>query len=299
MRSRTQTRGFSLVELLVTLTIILILASLTSGGISAARSSQKTAATRTTITKIDQILSAQLERYASRAVNTSAPSTGMSRKDYRAWTIRRTMITGDMPDRWADVAFMAANPVIFSSPAQRTYIATWNSLSAAQKASVPQANNSAECLFMVIMQGGLADCLDCIGLKTADVGDTDGDGMMEFLDAWRNPIEFLLWAPALQLPAGSGTPFFSGHRSLDTAFNAAGSVRPTLGMRPLVYSPGPDGIGGLDRSGDGVTLSLGTGPVGRDCGNPDAAAVSSAGRPVPNTSAFLDNVTNLDEEAKR
>ncbi len=30
---------------------------------------------------------------------------------------------------------------------------------------------------------------------SSEIGDTDGDGMMEILDAWGTPIEFLRWAP--------------------------------------------------------------------------------------------------------
>ena len=301
-------RGYSLVELLVAMIVALVLAALVAAAISAARTSQKAAATRATVSRLGQILDAQLDRYASMPVSmaglptTSAGAPLMSRNAYRAWYLRRQLISGDMPDRWSDVQYMAENPGQFPpaslTPAQRTYVNTWNSLSAAQKAAIPVEHGSAECLFMTIMQGSLADCLECAALKTSDIGDKDGDGMMEFWDAWQNPIEFLLWAPALELPAGSGMRFFSGSRSLDDPFPTTGSLRPTLGMRPLVYSPGPDGLSGLSRGDNAATLGLGSSPVGRDCGNPLTGPTALAGGLAGSSECRLDNVTNLDAEAR-
>ena len=301
-------RGYSLVELLVALMVALVLTALVAAAISAARTSQKATATRATIGKLSQILESQLERYASKPVSMAGLPTAssgtplMTRNAYRAWYLRRQLITGDMPDRWSDVQYLAENPGQFPAAsltaAQRAYVNTWNGLSAAQKAAIPAQHGSAECLFMVIMQGGLADCLECIPLKTTDIGDKDGDGMMEFWDAWQNPIEFLLWAPALELPAGSGMRFFSGNRGLDDPFATAGSVRPTLGMRPLIYSPGPDGLSGFSRGADTATLGLGSSPVGRDCGNPLISPTASAGGLAGSSEWRLDNVTNLDAEAR-
>lgn len=301
-------RGISLVELLVAMIVALVLAALVASAISAARTSQKAAVTRAMIGKLGQILETQLERYASRPVSmaglptTSSGAPLMSRNAYRAWYLRRQLISGDMPDRWSDVQYMAENPAQFPpaslTAAQRTYVTTWNSLSAAQKAAIPLEHGSAECLFMVIMQGSLADCLECVALKSSDIGDKDGDGMMEFWDAWQNPIEFLLWAPALELPAGSGMRFFSGSRGLDDPLPTTGSVRPTLGMRPLVYSPGPDGLSGFSRGADGATLGLGSSPVGRDCGNPLTGSTALAGGLAAPSECRLDNVTNLDAEAR-
>ena len=87
--------------------------------------------------------------------------------------------------------------------------------------------------------------------------------------------------------------FFDGPRALDAPWS--GSPRPTLGMRPLIYSPGPDEKSGYDRSNEAVTLSLGSGPVGAECGS----SQGSAGSPIPDEVQYtLDNITNFDAEAK-
>jgi hypothetical protein len=182
------------------------------------------------------------------------------------------------------------------SAAQRTYAAIWNGLSSPDQTTVMANNASAECLFMVVMRGGIADCLDCGGLRTSEVGDQDNDGMPEFQDAWGSPIGFLLWAPAVELPTGSGNLFFSGGRALDSAW--AGAVRPTLGMRPLIYSPGPDGVNGYDRQDEANTLGAGSTPVtGADCGSPTSNAGGWPSGATEDNQA--DNITNLDAEARQ
>jgi hypothetical protein len=316
--------------------------SLLGAAVSAARNSSKISSTRATIDKLNTILTTQLATYDSRNVVVPAmlPSGTPTRSSYRAWFIRRNMITGDMPDRWTDVQYMAtpANGWVPQSPAQRAYISIWNSLTSTQQTAVMASNASAECLFMVVMRGGIADCLDCGSLKTSQIGDQDGDGMPEFWDDWGNPIGYLLWAPDLELPAGSGRKFFSGARTpipfqgedinangvLDPGEDVNGNVQidqasPTLGLRPLIYSAGPDGRNGFERWQEIATLKLpvdNTGspmglPIGRDCGNPQAAIPGNLSPPPivraggqetvsgDTTNYRADNITNLDVEAKQ
>lgn len=292
-------RAFTLVELLVTLTLILLLTGLVLSAVRAAQTSQKSAATRLLIDKINTIVMQQFDSYGSKNVDETvlsslSPSIA-DRSHARAWYIRRNMISADLPDRWTDVQFMAtpANNWTPQSASQRTYIAIWNAATAAGNIPSP-AYAGAECLFMIVMRGGIADCLDCGELRTADIGDKDGDGSPEFHDAWGNPIGFILWPAALELPPGS--QFFSGNGALDQPF--AGSPRPSLGMRPLIYSAGPDGEYSFDRASETGNLDAGTGPIGRNCGNWQASpTLNSAG--LAGTDYRADNITNLDAEVKK
>ena len=292
--------GFTLIELLVTTAIIALLMALTGAAVSAARSSQKVSNTRMLISKLDAILSEQLSRYGSLTVDTSGAPAGASLGAYRAWSIRRNRISGDMPDRWTDVQYMAESAWAPATASQRAYIGIWNGSSV--KPSPTYAG--AECLFMIVMMGGIADCLDCGDLKTADVGDVDDDGFNEFLDEWGNPIGFILWPCGVELPIGSGSQFFTGTRALDNPFT--GYPRPTLGMKALIYSAGPDGEYGFDRINETCTLSApssGTvnfGP-GTDCGNWQSATFANSGglSLVDGVDVRGDNITNLDDEAKR
>lgn len=253
--------GFSLTELLVAVAIILILGAMATAAVSASGSSQKKFRTRALIAKIDVVVAAQYASYAGRSVEAA---TGAARGE-----ALRAIARGDLPDNWEVVADLAMQPVAGLTAHQRAYAAIWNALSAAMRQSVPLEHSSAECLFMAVMQGGLADCLDCQSLRI-DVGDRDADGFPEFLDAWGNPIGFVHEPAGLQLPAGSGELFFSSALPFDPVVASPTDAKGGL-MRPLIVSGGPDGAFGLE---------------------PDAG-------PTPGSKEQLDNVTNFDEEAKR
>ena len=160
-----------------------------------------------------------------------------------------------------------------------------------------------------VMQGGIADCIDCGELRTAERGDKDGDGAFEFWDAWGNPIGFILWPSAVQLPPGSGTRFFSDSRELCPPFTPSTtptvSLSPTLGMKPLIYSAGRDGEYGFERAGEASNLDAGTVRnnqlYGPNCGNWTLAPWDKSAQPTDGSGAqdVVDNITNLDAEAKR
>lgn len=346
-------RGFSLTELLVVMSIIALLAGLAGAAVSAARTSSKKQQTLQTIAKLDGLVRQQFASYSSKAIPTPTQqvlgAAKMTASQYRAWYIRRNLVTGDLPDRWSDIAVLATgtSPVTVSgtlrlplTASQRAYAAALRNLMKTHGTNDPfveattlgKQYASAECLFLIVMQGGFADCVDCGELKSSPRGDSDKDGAFEFWDAWGNPIGFLLWPAAVELPAGKEIKFFdaSGPRSLTPPFedeNCDGLLgsdedknqnqvldraTPSCGMVPLIYSAGPDGYRGPKDDGT----------CGYDCGNPDQAnlllltgtAPTPAGRDcgnwmIPPTKAFgakngndtidyrSDNITNLDLEA--
>jgi hypothetical protein len=217
------------------------------------------------------------------------------------------LISGDLPDCWDDVRLMAVGTTIAGqgetfpvTAIQRSYAGYFRSVcdnpGNPQAATMPTDDfEDAECLFMIISAGGVADCIDCGELRSGMRGDKDLDGAPEFWDDWGNPIRFVLWPPGLDLPRG--TPFFSGARALDAALpqpTAPDSPRPGLGMRPLIFSAGPDGLGGTAMNG-GSNIML-----GNDCGNPANTTVALfGGSDSSGISARADNITNFDDEAKR
>jgi len=251
--------AFSLTELLVSVTIILLLVSLSAAAVSGARSSHRRTATASLLAKLDAIVAPQFVSYAGKTV-----AAGSAEERGEAL---RAMAAGDLPDSWTAVAEMAATPDSELTPPQRAYKAVWESVD--NKSVVMQENENAECLFMIIMQGGIADCLDCRGLKP-DVGDQDGDSMPEFLDAWGSPVGFVLWPSGLELPAGRGERYFSEDLPFDPVMPSADGAKGGL-MRPLLVSAGPD----------------------RDYG------LAADASPLPQSLAARDNITNFDEEAIR
>lgn len=250
-------QGFSLVEVLVAVAVILTLASMTMAAVSVASGSGKKVRTRALIAKLDSIIAAQYASYAGRSVAATS--------DAARGEALRSLAKGDLPDDWSVVAGLAAKPEAELTAHQRAYVAVWKSLNQAQ---VVASNASPECLFLAVMHGGLADCLDCDSLRI-EVGDTDSDGMPEFLDAWNRPIGFVQAPSGLRLPFNSSANFFSSALPFDpvvaTSLDAKGGL-----MRPLIVSAGVDGAFGL---------------------NADAS-------PTPGSTESRDNLTNFDEEAK-
>lgn len=327
-------RAFTLTELLIVIAIILALTTMLGSAVSNVRTTQKANATRDLIAKLDDIISTRFQTYDSRAVDVASlslpsnpnppPSIFKYVSEKRAWHIRRNVLSGDLPDRWTDVAFMAnsvaTNKWIQQSPLQRTAIGIWNDLPAVRKDPsnplyVGNTYAGAECLFMLVMQSGAADCIDCRNLSP--IGDKDQDGAQEFWDAWGNPIGYILWPAALQLPSGSGVDFFSGSRVLKSVFledaNGNGVLdsgekdynkngvldvpSATLGMRPLIYSAGPDGEYGLERNNESSNLAPTGDNYGVSCGD---WSISPTNVSAARTSSFADdNITNFDAEAKQ
>lgn len=301
---RTSRRAFSLVELLVVMSIMALLVGLLGAALAGARTSSKKQQTQLLISKLDAIVRQQFSTYASKTapVPASLPAGFSSRAAYRSWYIRRNLISGDLPDNWADVASLTSGSSVgFGSSqsfpltaAQRAYANLYRGIST----TVTPAWGDAECLFMIVMQGGIANCIDCGELRTADRGDRDNDGAFEFWDAWGNPIGFVLWPAGLQLPAASGASFFSGARQLEDPQPSTPGIypSPSLGMRPLIYSAGPDGAASIGVSTGNLSLGL-------ECGSPTNAAVqklagflSDPGNPGD---FRADNITNLDAEAAK
>ncbi len=254
----------------MTLAIIVTLMSLTAAAVAQASGYRKHLKTRSLITKLDAIVSSQYASYAARNV---VAATNIARGE-----VLRTLARGELPDDWAVVAELAelaaredeagANaeePRLTSR--QRAYVAVWNSVPESTRPGIIATHADAECLFLAVMHGGLSNCLDCDSLRI-DVGDEDGDGMPEFIDAWGRPIGFNLAPEKLQLPPGSGRMFFSPAPPFDpvvaTASDAPGGL-----LRPLIVSAGPDGDFGLQADG----------------------------APAADSNGSLDNLTNFDAEA--
>lgn len=282
----TGRRGFTLVELLVTIMIVLTLMTLIGAAVAAARTSQRKQATQAMIARIDLIIRQQYEKYASRGVPDSVLA-GANKAAARGSYLRR-LASAEMPDSWRDVEAIASGTTgVPTSGPQRAYVGIYQALKAANSSYPTGDYADAECLFMIVMQGGLVDCVDCGELKASDKGDLDGDGAFEFLDAWGRPIRYVLWPAGLELPPGSGLYFTT------TAPFVTGTS-PAATMRPLIFSGGPDQVNAM------LVNSGGNLQAGSACGDPSQADVAKFGaRDTSGPDARADNVTNFDAEAAK
>jgi hypothetical protein len=209
----------------------------------------------------------------------------------RLYALRELMMM-EVPERWSDVLLNAvpANPsglndarfpfyqdMRGNSPTGRTslaniYLRRYVAMAGPSRKNTITgnrntrdeilANQGAECLYMIItMACGDGEARTQFGEN--DIGDTDGDGAPEFLDAWGQPIEFLRWAPgfdsSIQINANrfrqpNANEFdqvpVSGAWKSDAAndhdpFDLYRVDAPAFRLEPLIISPGGDELLGI------------------------------------------------------
>lgn len=304
--------GLTLIELLITITILATLAAMFLGASNAAMESARSARTKTTISKIHSLLMERLDSYTTRRVDVrsnieddinakfSAADRGKAMADARLLATRELMKL-EMPDRWSDVLGDSVDnlprttpidsfpvPLVLASrpSISLTYLRRYKSLNSSASNEEVIRNQGAECLYMMVMLF-TGDGEARTQFSRQDIGDTDNDGALEFLDGWGRPIHFIRWPagffPRSDLMSGDADtdhdtfdPFRRDHSSIQgpPANNYPFDANWILQLRnadsafrlvPLVYSAGSDGITDINNSGGLVTLFD---PYGRDSNPP-------------------------------
>ncbi|MEO0530869.1 MAG: prepilin-type N-terminal cleavage/methylation domain-containing protein [Planctomycetota bacterium] len=140
---------------------------------------------------------------------------------------QREQMKFEMPDRWSDVLGMtlpASVPSTGCTPAaparllsdeptlRAVYYRAYCEIEARNNAitgvrnTIDEivTNQGAELLYLIVINS--TGDGEARGLFTEnEVGDTDGDGALEFIDGWGNPITFLRWAPGFDSSAQLNT----------------------------------------------------------------------------------------------
>ncbi len=276
--------GVTLVELLIVITIITILASLILGVAAVAGETARKAQTKTTVQRIHKLLMEHYDTYKTRRVavrqqvledietrllnkQITPAIAGRRKAEARLNALRELMIM-EIPDRWSDIT-LSPNPNqigypyfldVSKSAVRRTdlsamYLRRYQQLKQQNNNWPTVENQSAECLYLLItLATGDGEARSQFGESA--IGDTDGDGAFEFLDAWGNPIGFLRAAPGfdsviqvdantLGMPQANNQVWMTAasgdHDPFDLYRVDAGGIR----LIPLVFSAGGDGEYGL------------------------------------------------------
>ncbi len=264
-------RGFTLVELMVSITIIAILAATIMFGLSGVTNTAKIQRAKSQLARIHEILAEQWESYETRGVSfMGAPPTGNSQID-RLLGIRE-LIRLEMPDRVSDVdpQLSLANGVC------RTGIALPSSARYFQQRAAALTSNytnwtvqhqGSECLYMILSRAQIGDSNGLEFFSDREIGDTDNDGMPEILDPWGKPIQFIRWAPGFQGPSSyqtgdtTGGPDALDLVSVDPRLRDNVTTNDTYAVFPLVFSNGPDGEDNIladfgEEQSDGTVVSV-------------------------------------------
>jgi prepilin-type N-terminal cleavage/methylation domain-containing protein len=236
---RRRTSAFTMVELLVTITIIGILAAMTLGALQLARETGRESKTKATIAKLNNIIMQRYESYMTRRVPIQVPP-GTKPADAAQMRLNgiRDLMRMEMPERWADVTHL---PTQFTQGAwtcsvpepalHRIYYNKWG----AHPPNSPDNYSHAKCLYMLVSVGS-PEAMEQFGQSEIKV---DTDGWPYFVDGWGKPIFFLRWAPGCtvysSIQTGDAT---NDHDPFDTRGVDGGAFR----LVPLIYSFGRTGV---------------------------------------------------------
>jgi prepilin-type N-terminal cleavage/methylation domain-containing protein len=240
------TRGFTLVELLIVLTILTIIATMILFALAGAQEQAKAEKTRSMVGKLDALLMTRWSKYESRRV-----PMDMSQQQAKGKQLLRKRLDGlrelmalEFPDSWADVKqpprILPIRPAA-SVAYERRYRDTRDPTGKpARESRNADEYAGAECLYMILTTSMAGEESARAHFKENEIRDVDQDGFFEFLDGWGNPIMFLRWAPGhispIQTQEKRNNPkkfhdAFDPHELDDKAFP----------LTPLIYSAGPDG----------------------------------------------------------
>lgn len=262
MRARP---AFTLTELLVVVVILGMLAALVLGALQAGRQSAREARTKATIAKLHTIIMAQYDSYRTRRVPVNTAGMTPQQAAVARLVMLRAIMRLEMPERWTDVVYDPQNPaannpslgppgrpqpnpavlpggVPWPSVAQRyyrTYVRYFQEANGDW--SRMNENAPAECLYLIVSASPEA----LAQFHENEIGDTDEDGLMEFVDGWGRPIYFLRWAPGFNdsdvqpnvPPLTAADAAQTDHDPFDPRRVDSAAWR----LVPLIYSAGPDG----------------------------------------------------------
>ncbi len=265
---RNKHPGFTLVEMLITITIIGILSAGVLAALQGARETAKAAKTKTTITKLHYVILQHYDSYRTRRV--SVDTKGMT--PFQASVARlntiRDLMRMEMPDRGSDLGGITVPPGagLLSPVPQITdrYLRLYNGRDTVAEVA-ERDMPSAEYLYMIVMS--IHEAAE--QFSATEIGDYDNDGLPEFMDGWGHPIKFLRW-PVGFVNSLEGLSDLHPNNPWDPTephdpdpFDSHGIVSTThnaFALFPLIYSAGPDGHydinTGYQASGDGYQYGL-------------------------------------------
>ncbi|MCR9292222.1 MAG: type II secretion system GspH family protein [bacterium] len=114
--------------------------------------------------------------------------------------------------------------------------------------------SSAELLYLIVASSNYNGSSGLEFFRPSEVGDTDNDGLLEFIDAWRQPIQWIRWPAGYRgdlvryADSDAMDPLRTDWRFRTTVgnYNVEEDWKPRT-LVPLILSPGQDGQLGVIR----------------------------------------------------
>lgn len=200
-------RAFTLIEVLVAISIMAILAGLVAAAVFQAENAAKYRKTEALIMKLHNDIMLRMEEMRERrlpyeadqaitnylavqGVQPHQPGYLLEKARYQL-AARRELQRLELPDRFSDLE------VSYQIAGATSYFPYGTPVSQAYAQALPLgaslSHESAECLYLIVTTTAPGDNAERLSFKADEVGDVDGDGLKEFLDAWGRPIQFIRW----------------------------------------------------------------------------------------------------------
>lgn len=179
--------AFTLVEIVVVIAIVTFLLALSASVLANALTIAKQRATQATITKVHGLLQQRVEAF-NRALDrlNLAPSTAKLKRDLGLGTAAS--------DKACEIL---VRKQIFQSRFPQNFYEQDITISA----SAPhlRQTESSALLYWLLTKSEIygVSPVDESEFSTSEVRDTDGDGLLEFVDAWGHPLRFYRWPTML------------------------------------------------------------------------------------------------------
>lgn len=256
-------RGFTLVEILVSMTIIAILAALALGALQQSKEAARKARTRSLVMRLNRVIMEEYEMALEKKVPITTRTMDPIRRAIAIRNAKYDYQRMTCPDRWSDVL---GNPIFMVPPItpapyvpgrtlgmRNVYNNKKNDLLARGMSNIDavnllEKNGSAELLYLIVRMGPAAD-----QFKEISIGDTDGDGLNEFVDAWGTPIRWIRWPSGFQQdpplpdppPSPRPPPRYRADATLidpeqQDSIDRMRLIPDDFAITPLIYSAGPD-----------------------------------------------------------
>jgi prepilin-type N-terminal cleavage/methylation domain-containing protein len=268
-------RAFTLVEMLMVVSIISILAAMSIAALVSASEQGKRQRAEVQVARIDQLIAEKWNGYRFRQLPVRIPANIPPAHAARfRLDVLRELMRLELPDRLSDIT---DDPVCPARTSQLLGYAPGQfgtqpmpSLLNAYRRRIPATATTqweqAECLYLILAEMRDGEDTALQNFLTSEIGDVDGDGLNEILDPWGTPIMWLRWAPGhskyestdaelsgtnipaipvaadtSQVPNGLIAPDPFDPLKIDPRWmdNTPGAWRP-FNLRPLIWSAGGD-----------------------------------------------------------
>jgi prepilin-type N-terminal cleavage/methylation domain-containing protein len=276
LRTNRLRAGFTLVELLIVMTIIAMLATIIMFALKNAREMARVQKTEGTILRLDTFFMQRWQDYARRRVPADAIKGKQNPRKARLEALRELMRL-EFPERWTEVE---------TDPSQESGIRQRPAASQSHKRRYDDSRDptgkpskshrdtgtyqQAECLYFILTtrMAGLESARE--HFQESEIGDVDGDGFLEFLDAWGTPIMFLRWAPGFESPLQPQDAKRNARRpEYHDPFDPTMADPDAYKLYPLIFSAGPDRQYDIHHKATGGSGKMNNPYGDRDMGKPE------------------------------